>query len=553
MSELSGGIFKMEGKSRELSAVPVDFTRSDYGFSIAMLVCGFLYWNLIRFESLGAGVSIFAVLLCLVTGIYLQKNGMKQTRESLVYLAIVAISAGSFLLFDNVEIKALNFLFLSLSFVYWIAVTTERRLEGKLSAGIMGDGINQLLLVPFYNFNCGISGIKNRWGKNMGGRRVLQSLIGILIFLPVLMIVISLLMNADAAFEHLIGTIRFSISEDIMENIMQMLLGIPVACYLFGLVYGNLHNRHTEHITLTTLEKAWATLRFVPGITVYSALTVLNVVYLVFFLSQTTYLFSAFGNQLPEAMTYAEYARRGFFELCTVAGINLCVIGAAHLLTSRGTGADGLQGKGEGTQEPPKALKAETVVLCIFTVLLIATALRKMVLYIDYYGLTQLRVYTTWFMLVLFIVFVIVILRQFKRFNGTKIAAVSFIVCFLLLCYANVDGFIAKYNIDRYLDGSLENLDVMALGQLSDAAIPPMFDLYGKTRDEELKMELRRAILGTSRGEFLGYEDEGSSRVGVYYEYEESYKTFRDFNVQTYKANQIREWIKEKEVPSSNP
>ena len=530
-SELSGGIYKMEEKSEEKQGLlPVDFKRFDLGFAIAMLVCGFLYWNLIQLESLGAGVTIFAAILCMVAGIYLKANGMRQTKESLLYLAIVALSAVSFFLFDNVEIKALNFLFLSLAFVYWIAVSTGRRLEGRLSAGIIGDGINQLLLVPFYNFNCGYLGVKNRSGNSKRSRGVLHALLGILIFLPVLMIVISLLMNADAAFEHLVSSIRISISADILDYIMQMILGIPVACYLFGLIYGNLRKRHAEHITLASIEKAWTTLRFVPGITIYSALTVLNGVYLVFFLSQTAYLFSAFGDQLPEAMTYAEYARRGFFELCTVAGINLGVIGAAHLLTSRG----------EGANEPPRALKAKTVALCIFTMLLMATALSKMALYINYYGLTQLRVYTTWFMLVLFIVFVIVTLRQFKRFNGTKIAAISFIVCFLFLCYANVDGFIAKYNIDRYLDGSLESVDVMALGQLSDAAILPMFDLYGKTRDEELKVELRRAILGTPRGEFLGYEDEGSSRVGVYYEYEEVYKTFRDFNVQAYKANEIR-------------
>ena len=49
-------------------------------------------------------------------------------------------------------------------------------------------------------------------------------------------------------------------------------------------------------------------------------------------------------------MTYAEYARRGFFELCTVSGINLGVIGAAHLIVKR---------------DKIKILKAETAALCI--------------------------------------------------------------------------------------------------------------------------------------------------------------------------------------------
>lgn len=124
---LSGENIKMEEKA---PALPVDFTRFDLGFAIAMLVCGFLYWNLIRLESLGAGVSLFAAILCALTMVYLQMNGVRQTKESLIYLGVVALSAVSFFLFDNTEIKVLNFLFLSVIFVYWIAVSTGRRWKG---------------------------------------------------------------------------------------------------------------------------------------------------------------------------------------------------------------------------------------------------------------------------------------------------------------------------------------------------------------------------------------------------------------------------------------
>ncbi len=516
-------------EQRVTATEPVVFDKTDIGFAIAMIVCGFLYWNLIRFESFGAGVSIFAALLFIAVSVYLKKNGIRQTRESTLYLIVAVLSACSFLLFDNVEIKALNFLFLSLVTVYWIAVTTGRRLEDKISFNIIGDGINQLLLVPFNNFNCGFLGLKKKSGGGKRSRGFVHGLLGIVIFLPVLILVISLLVNADAAFESLVNSIQISLSDELIDYIMQIILGIPVACYLFGLVYGNLRNRHTDHISLTSIEKGKTALGFVPGIGVYSALTLLNVVYLVFFLSQTTYLFSAFGDQLPETMTYAEYARRGFFELCAVAGINLCVIGAAHLLTSRRDQSIKAESNGVERSGPPKPLKAETIALCIFTLMLIATGLSKMALYINYYGLTQLRVYTTWFMSVLLIVFIIVGLRQFKGFNGTRIAAVSFIVCFLILCYANVDGIIAKYNIDRYLDGSLANLDVMALAQLSDGAVPHMYKLYSETEDLEMKRSLKGIILGEPEGEIYEIQREDN---------------FRDFNVQTYKTNQIRERLK---------
>ena len=46
-------------------------------------------------------------------------------------------------------------------------------------------------------------------------------------------------------------------------------------------------------------------------------------------------LFSALAGKLPEAFTYAEYARRGFFELCQVSVWNLCILIMSDLFTSR--------------------------------------------------------------------------------------------------------------------------------------------------------------------------------------------------------------------------
>ncbi|MFZ3102315.1 MAG: DUF4153 domain-containing protein [Desulfitobacteriaceae bacterium] len=75
-------------------------------------------------------------------------------------------------------------------------------------------------------------------------------------------------------------------------------------CTVVYLISGEVRPKRTSLLCFTVI--------------VLSALTALNLVFIVYFLSQLTYLFSAFNNRLPELMTYAEYARRGFFELCTV-------------------------------------------------------------------------------------------------------------------------------------------------------------------------------------------------------------------------------------------
>jgi len=96
-----------------------------------------------------------------------------------------------------------------------------------------------------------------------------------------------------------------------------------------------------------------------------------------------------------------------------------------------------------------------------------------------------------------------------------------------VLCFGNVDGLIARYNIDRYNQGTLESLDVEALGDLSDAAVPYMYELYLETDDDDLKNSLAEAIAkDPSMVDRMGHD-----------------VSFRDFNLQAYKADRIRSLI----------
>lgn len=63
--------------------------------------------------------------------------------------------------------------------------------------------------------------------------------------------------------------------------------------------------------------------------------------------------------------------------------------------------------------------------LSIFTLILIATAISKMVMYISVYGLTQLRFYTTWFMLLLAVIFVMIIVKQSAMISALRVISPS--------------------------------------------------------------------------------------------------------------------------------
>ena len=490
----------------------MSFSAADIYLAFTMIVCGFLYWNLIHLYMFGAGVTAFAAVLFAVSFIYLSRSGIKQNPRSLTCLVLAGLSAAQFLIFDNQFISGLNFIFLSALFIYWICLTTGRRIDKELCVYIIGDAVKQGLSVTFLNFGCCASGVKSCF-KHRRLKGILSAIIGLLIFLPLIAAVIGLLMSADLAFENFISRVSdFIRIEKVWVYIWQFVIGMPVAFYLYGSIYGNAKGRNIDRITAASVDKAARIIKIAPKVTIYSALTVFNIIYFVFFAVQAVYLFSAFGGNLPEAFTYAEYARRGFFELCAVSGINLGVFIITNLTLKREKGED------------PKMLRVETILISLFTILLIATALSKMAMYISAYGLTELRVFTSWFMMLLLFVFCVICFRQIKKFNSARVVIVGFVFMFLVLSYSNVDGLIAKYNISRYESGTLSTFDIDMINDLSDAAVPHIYGLYLRTDENDFGMRQRPALTIISGG---------SHGAGG----------FREFYFQRNQADKIRDLI----------
>lgn len=209
---------------------------------------------------------------------------------------------------------------------------------------------------------------------------------------------------------------------------------------------------------------------FVSNVIICSALTPLLLIYLLFFISQSAYFLSAFSNIVPDGMNNAQYAREGFFQLCTVSGINAVLIFLTAFL-----------GKRSEDNKISRVQRTYTVMFSLFTIALVITAVSKVVLYIQEYGLTLKRIYATWFLLLIGILFILLLLKQFyTKFNYIRSAVVTFILLFGLLVFSNVDARIAEYNINHYLSSDLETLDVEILNQLSDSAVPYLIESYNQ-------------------------------------------------------------------------
>jgi len=194
-----------------------------------------------------------------------------------------------------------------------------------------------------------------------------------------------------------------------------------------------------------------------------TVLLVVDAIFLAFVVVQFRYLFG--GADLVQqvtGMSYAEYARRGFFELVAVATLSLPLL----LLTDWWL-----------DQRDPLRVRRFRLLAGVMLLLLdvmLASALLRMRLYTAEYGLTELRFYTTAFMGWLVLVFgwfVATVLRGRRERFGTGALLAGWLVL-AGLNLANPDAVIAAVNLDRAARG--RPLDAAYTAALSADALPAL-------------------------------------------------------------------------------
>lgn len=194
-------------------------------------------------------------------------------------------------------------------------------------------------------------------------------------------------------------------------------------------------------------------------------LGLMNLLFLSFVLVQVRYFFGGAEvvRQVTE-MTYAEYARRGFFELVWVAALVLPILLIIHYLLR----------KDNPINEKVYRYLAGGQILLLFVIM--SSALSRMFLYQSEYGLTELRVYTTGFMFWLAAVFVIFALTVLagKRQRFAFAAYLSALAAIVALHFVNPDALIARVNYQRMNEGKY--FDAHYASGLSADAIPFLAD-----------------------------------------------------------------------------
>ena len=296
-----------------------------------------------------------------------------------------------------------------------------------------------------------------------------QILIGILVSLPLLVILIILLSSADMVFGYYFANLTEIFTninvEDFLPHTIVILI---IAFYLFGYVWGFKGEEEATEKDLNAPAVSW------EAVTIITVLVALNILYLIFTIIQFSYLYGGGNTTLPANFTHAEYARKGFFELATVTFINFIIVISFIKYIKK---------------DNKKLLKVSNLLLTVlvaFTLNMLFSANFKLTLYEAAFGYTFLRISVHLFMLLLFILCLVVAAGIWcRRIPIVKSIIVITIIMYTIINYLNIDGVIARKNIERYNETG--KLDAYYLTSLSFEAVPYLIELRDKS-DSSIKM-----------------------------------------------------------------
>ena len=450
-----------------------EYTKAERVLSVVVMAAAFCFVRFVAAHAMGfITTGIFAAFITAAM-IYLRKKGCEFSGFNKLLTVILYVFSIVFSITANNFIKVLDamFLFIAGAYMIYSVGAGNKNIDRFLPFAM----IKSILEYPFASFGVQCSMTSDVVSDSKTGRNIKLIAIGLIITVPLTAVVAALLMSADKGVETMLSRLFEGMDgEEFWSIVAELIFALPLSMYIFGMFYTSTHCDEERRLDESRCIQRIYSMRFISNLICYTAVTPICVLYVMFFISQTRYFLSAFMGSLPSGFTYADYARRGFFELFAVALINLGVLCFISLHSKK------------AGREKPFTLKLYSIVLSVFTLILIATAISKMVMYISRYGLTELRVYTSWFMVLLAAVFVLIIVKQFRfGMKLSKHLAVIFTVMFAVLCFSRPEALIAKYNIEMYESGYLDELDTEALLDMSDDARLTAYN-YGVVTEEEV-------------------------------------------------------------------
>ena len=413
---------------------------------------------LLRVEPWGVNFTVLSLLLFAGIGFLSRRLHDPIPFEGWAIAGFGLLSAAWFSWRDSSDLAVVNFL----ATLAAALLVTARKRPGDLLHMTFVDHLHQSLIqaihvsvgfgfLLLHDLRAGCAE-----GERQGTRRG-RVWLGVFLAVPAMLLFGSLLTSADATFEYLIiEVLRIDIWTLLGHAALIALLGWTVGGWLRGRFFA----------TEFTLSSMLLPRRVSLGATEIAILLgSLDVLFGTFVVLQIPNFFGGHAAVLgTPSLTYAQYARRGFFELITVAALSLPLLLSTDWVF-----------KSEHARER-RFIRALSMVMVALLGVMLASAMHRLTLYSEAYGLTTARVHAAailiWIALTL-LLFCATVLRG-KRNVLPFAMAVSGYVVLMGMNILNPDALVARVNMSRMVtDGKF---DPKYTFRLSADAVPAYLD-----------------------------------------------------------------------------
>jgi hypothetical protein len=311
---------------------------------------------------------------------------------------------------------------------------------------------------------------------------------GLLLALPLLLLFVALFASADAVFDQLLRE-TFDLNLDLGSLPGRLSVGLAAAWAVAGMLAFVSRGRERDRRARTSRSSGGR----LGSTEATTMLVSLDVLFGIFVALQAAYLFGGSDTLEASGLTYADYARRGFFELLAVAMVVGAIVLALEAFVSQRT----------------RTYLVGILALVGLTLIVLGSAFLRLRLYLDAYGWTELRFYVMaaigWLAIGAAGAAVCIATNRTKWLpHGLVMLSVGFGLAF------NVIGpvrFIAEQNIARVADGTLpanayDGVDLAYLGSLGDDSLVVLAEHYPDGLPESARpaafssLEFRGLVLG---------------------------------------------------------
>jgi len=282
---------------------------------------------------------------------------------------------------------------------------------------------------------------------------------GLLLAIPVVIVFVALFSSADAVFARVVDDL-FGVEIDLGDVGWRLMAALVLAWVAAGSLALAASNPGPQAATAGGSRWRVGTTELV------TVLLALDAVFAGFVILQAAYLFGGLDTLQASGLTYAEYARRGFFELVAVAvragGV---IVGAERMARDRSV-----------------PLIASALTLTVLTAVVLVSAMLRLRLYHETYGWTELRLYVMATIIILAVAgigLVVGLLANRVAWIGHLLIA-STLAAGLVLNVIGPVRFITEQNVARVLDPSLvpphgsSGIDETYAATLGDDAVPEL-------------------------------------------------------------------------------